>query len=45
MKKIECTFFRPDQVNVRKFQEITDKLESDLVLICRDEVSGQDIQS
>lgn len=28
MKKIECTFYRPDQVNVRKFQEITDKLES-----------------
>ena len=45
MKKIECTFYRPDQVNVRKFQEITDKLESDVALICRDEVSGQDILS
>ena len=45
MKKIECTFYRPAQVNVRTFQVITEKLASDLALICRGEVSGDDILS
>ena len=45
MKKIECTFYRPAQVNVSEFQEITEKLASDLALICRSEVSEDDILS
>ena len=39
MKKTECTFYRPEHVNTREFQKIVDKLESDLYIICNDDVS------
>ena len=39
MKKIECTFYRPEQVNIAEFHNIVEKLESDLHFVCEDNVS------
>jgi len=36
MKIIECTFYRPTHVNIGEFQNIADKLESDLYIVCDD---------
>ena len=38
MKKIECTFYRPEHVNTREFMEIVKKLESDFYMLCNDDV-------
>ena len=43
MKKIECTFYRPEQVSVKEFQNIVDKLESDFHSICSGEVRKEDL--
>jgi len=42
MKKIHCTFYRPEKVNIREFQNIVGKLESDLDTICNSQISLQD---
>ena len=30
MKKLSCTFYRPEKVNINEFREIITKLEDDL---------------
>lgn len=45
MKKVECTFYRPEHADTRVFQEIVEKLEADLGLICDGEASEEDIRS
>ena len=45
MKKITCTFYRPETVKISEFQEITNKLREDLDLICNDEVSADDVRA
>ena len=44
MKNIECTFYRPDHVNIGEFQKIVDKLESDLYIICHDGASEDEVR-
>ena len=41
MKNIECTFYRPAQVNIREFQNIVDKLEQDFHTICAGEADQE----
>ena len=43
MKKIECTFYRPEHVNVNEFETIVRKLEKDFHTICSGEVAENDI--
>ena len=38
MKKIECTFYRPEKVSIREFSNIVRKMESDLDTLCREPV-------
>ena len=45
MKKIECTFYRPAEVNTRKFYDIVEKLKADLHTICNEEVSKEDVRA
>ena len=45
MKKIECTFYRPDHVDIREFSDIVNKLESDLTIVCSDDVSEDEIRT
>ena len=45
MKKIECTFYRPDHVNVREFEKIVDALESDLYIVCNDDASEDSVRT
>ena len=40
---IECTFYRPAEVNVAEFENIVGKLEADHDLICSGEVSKEDL--
>lgn len=44
MKNIECTFYRPDHVNIGEFQKIVDKLESDLYIVCHDGASEDEVR-
>lgn len=43
MKKIECTFYRPAQVNIGEFQNIIMKLEHDFYVICAEEADEKNI--
>lgn len=45
MKKIECTFYRPAEVNVKEFYDIVEKLSADLHSICNEEVSKEDVRA
>ena len=44
METIKCTFYRPEQVNVKAFQQITDKLENDYGFCIRKEVSPESVR-
>ena len=44
METIKCTFYRPEQVNVKEFQQITDKLEHDYGSCIRKEVSPESVR-
>ena len=41
MKKIECTFYRPEQVNIKEFHNIVKKLEQDFHMICAGEADEE----
>lgn len=38
MKKIECTFYRPEKVSIREFSNIVRKMEKDLDTFCREPI-------
>ena len=44
MKKIECTFYRPAQVNVGEFRNILAKLEQDFHIICAEEADEESMR-
>ena len=44
MKKIECTFYRPEQVNIREFHGIVDKLTSDFHAACNKEIDADSLR-
>ena len=43
MKKLSCTFYRPEKVNINEFREIVKKLESDLDTLCNENINASDI--
>ena len=44
MKKIRCTFYRPEQVNVREFHSIVEKLSEDFHTACSKEVDADSLR-
>lgn len=42
MKKISCTFYRPENVNVKEFENIVGKLESDFNTLCAEKSMNSD---
>ena len=44
MKKMECTFYRPEQVNIGEFQSIIDKLTSDFHTACSKEMDADSLR-
>ena len=45
MKKLECTYYRPEKVDIEEFFEIVHKLESDLDLVCNENVPEDAVRS
>ena len=43
MKKLCCTFYRPEKVNINEFREIITKLEDDLNTLCNENIDISDI--
>lgn len=43
MKKIECTFYRPEEPNLAEFSNIIGKMKADLHTICAEEVSTESV--
>ncbi len=43
MKKLTCTFYRPEKVRIDEFQEIVEKLEKDLDTLCNDRIAAPDV--
>lgn len=43
MKKLICTFHRPEKVNISEFREIITKLEDDLEALCNENIDASDI--
>ena len=43
MKRIRCTFYRPEQVKVAEFENIIGKLEADFHAICSGEADKDDL--
>ena len=45
MKKLECTFYRPEKANIEEFFEIVHKLGADLDLVCNENVPEDAVRS
>lgn len=43
MKKFECTFYRPEQVNISEFQKIVHKLEEDFQQLNTEEIDKREV--
>ena len=43
MKKLSCTFYRPEKVNINEFRKIITKLEDDLDILCNENIDASDI--
>ena len=43
MKKLSCTFYRPEKVNISEFRKIITKLEDDLEALCNESIVDSDI--
>lgn len=43
MKRISCTFYRPQQVNTREYANINANMESDLNTLCTEAVMAEDV--
>ena len=43
MKKLSCTFYRPEKVHINDFRKIITKLEDDLDILCNENIDASDI--